>query len=329
MMPKRMLAALAVCLMALTAVSHAETVVTSFYPIYLFALNLCHGLEGVEVRNLAAPDFGCLHDYQLTVADMKALSRADVFLINGAGMEEYLTHIYDALPGLKVVDASDHAAEVELLDDDGLPAEHHDDKREHEDEEDEDHEHDHRGEDAHGHHHDVNPHIWMSVPNAEIMVSNLAAGLIETMPDREAAILKNRDAFLARLAALDGELRSGTADLARRDIVTFHEAFPYFAHAYGIRVAAVMAVEPGDALSARDMIDLIAEERELGNPPLFTEPQYVSRIAPTLAAETGASIYTLDPCVTGPEDPPLTWYEDVMRANLASLREALGAEEPR
>ena len=291
----KMLAALLAALLLFTpALAAAETVVTSFYPIYLLALNLCADLPEVEVVNLAPPQTGCLHDVQLTAGDMRALAEADIFLVNGADMESYLTHVFDALPELPVADAS---AGVELLP--SLTGET-----------------------------PFNPHIWLDAGNAMAMVRNLAEGLMAALPAQAERIAANRDAYLARLQALDAELREGLADVARRDIVTFHEAFPYFAKAYGLNVAAVVAKEPGDALSPRELAELIETERSLGNPPLFTEPQYADLAAQTVAAETGAAVYELDPCVTGPEtDIPLTYYEDVMRANLAVLREALGAAE--
>ena len=274
----------------LTASAAAETVVTSFYPIQLLALNLLQGAEGVEVVNLAAPGTGCLHDYQLSTGDMKALARADVFLINGAGMEGYLSHVMQNLPDLPIVDASQGVA---LLEDVSGEMEY-------------------------------NAHIWLDAGNAIRMSENLAAGLIEALPAQAEIIAANRDALTARLTALDSELREGIAELPRRDIVTFHEAFPYFAQAYGLRVAAVVVLEPGDSLSPRQLAELVDTVTRLGNPPLFTEPQYESLAAETIAAETGAPIYELDPCVTGPsEDIPLTYYEDVMRRNLKVLQEAL------
>ena len=318
-MKKRLIAFL-VILFLMPSISMAESVVTSFYPIFIFVRNLCDGIEEIQVRNLAAPDFGCLHDYQLTVSDMKALSKADVFCINGAGMEEYLTHVYDALPELLVIDASDGAEEVRLLNGDSVPAEHDHDE---EDEELEEH-HEH----SHEHHHDLNPHIWMDVSNAIIMVRNLSEGLSEAMPNYREQFERNRDQYIARLVALDDELKVKLEVLKKKDIVTFHEAFPYFAYAYGLNVAAVMAVEPGDALNPKEMMDLIRTEKALGNPPLFTEPQYDSPIARTVSEETGASLYQLDPCVTGPENPSLTYYEDVMRENLRILQTALGGDTP-
>ena len=145
MKTKKLLAALLTLLIFLSpAFAAAETVVTSFYPIYLFALNLTQGIDGITIRNLAAPNTGCLHDYQLSTGDMKVLNKADVFLINGAGMESYLTRVMDTFPKLPVVDAS---AGITLLTEDGM------------DEYVDDHDHDHEDEDAddHGHHHALTP----------------------------------------------------------------------------------------------------------------------------------------------------------------------------
>lgn len=287
-------------LLALPAAALGETIVTSFYPIYLFALNLTQGVEGLTVSNLAAPGTGCLHDYQLQTGDMKTLAQAQVFLINGAGMESYLENVFDTFPELPVVDAS---AGIPLLDADG-------------------HAHGEEEEDAHP----VNAHLWLDAARAVSMVENLSDGLCAAFPEHADAIAANCAAYTARLGALDAELRDGLAALPRRDIITFHEAFPYFAGAYGLNVAAVVNREPGEALSPAQLAQLVNTVRELGTPPLFVEPQYDDMAARTLAAETGAQVYTLDPVVTGPEDGAgvLTHYETVMRQNMDVLRQALG-----
>ena len=296
-------------LLALPAASLAETVVTSFYPIYLFTLNLTDGIDGVEVHNLAAPGTGCLHDYQLQTGDMKKLAQADVFLINGAGMESFLPGVTDAFPSLPVVNASEG---IDLLDAEveGVVIDAHDGH-----DEDENHDHDDGS---------YNAHVWLDAANAQIMVANLAEGLIAALPEHAEAIAANRDAYLIRLSALDEELTEGLADLPRKDIITFHEAFPYFAQAYGLNVAAVVNREPGDALSPARLAELVQVVRDLGAPPLFVEPQYDDMAARTLSAETGAPVYQLDPVVTGPEENiPLTYYEDIMRQNMTVLQEAL------
>ena len=298
---KKLLSLLLILTLALPCAVCGETtrqVVTSFYPIYLFARNLLADIDSVTVTNLADTGTGCLHDYQLQTGDMKVLAKADAFLINGAGMEGYLMDVFEAFPALPVVDAS---AGVTLLEDCSDHGEEHD------------------------HEHAYNAHIWLDAENAIRMVSNLAEGLMTALPDEAEAIAANRDAYLQRLTALDAELTAALADLPRKDIITFHEAFPYFANAYGLNVAAVVNRDPDDALSPRALADLCRTVTELGTPPLFTEPQYEDMAAQTVARETGAAIYSLDPIVTGPEEEvPLTYYEDAMRQNLAVLLEALG-----
>lgn len=314
-MKKNLLALLCAVLLFLTpTLASAETFVTSFYPIYIFALNLTDGIEDITVRNLAAPNTGCLHDYQLSTGDMKVLNRADVFLVNGAGMESYLSRVFDTFPNLPVVYASEG---VTLLSADGMEEvcdPDHEDTDTHEG-----HDHDHAGE--------ANAHIWLDAENAILMVNNLAAGLTSAIPQAADAIEANRAAYVARLEALDAELLETLSALPNKDVITFHEAFPYFAKAYGLHVAAVVNHEPGDALSPAQMAELVRTVQSLGNPPLFTEPQYDDMAAQTLSRETGAEVYSLDPVVTGPEsDIPLTYYEDKMRENMQTLLTALGDE---
>ena len=277
----------------------SETIVTSFYPVWLITLNLTAGLEDqVNVRNLAAPSVGCLHDYQLQTADMKVLSEADAFLVNGAGMEAFLPEISRALQDLPVIVASEgidllsDSSAVEIL------------------------ESEESGEE--------NAHIWLDPARAVRMAENLAAGLIRILPDAEPVISSNLADFRNRLEQLDLLLREGLKDLPSRDIVTFHEAFPYFAAAYGLNVVAVVNKEPGEVLTPSQMARLIQEIVRLGNPPLFVEPQYTDLSAQTLSRETGSPVYSLDPIVTGPEtDVPPDYYETVMLQNMNTLIEAL------
>lgn len=296
---KKLCVLLAALLLALPVAAAAETAVASFYPVYLIALNLTQGIEDIELTSLAGSDTGCLHDYQLQTGDMKLLAKADVLLINGAGMEGYLTMVYDAFPELPVTDAS---AGVELL----CAEEEHDHAHEHE-------------------HSDVNAHIWLDVQNAITMTNNLCEGMAQVWPEHRSALEANRDAYILRLTALDSELETMLAPLQGKAIITFHEAFPYFANAYGIEIAAVINRDPSDALSPSQLAELVGTVRDLGFPPLFVEPQYSDLSARTLAAETGVAVYQLNPVVTGPDDETaLTYYEDTMRLNAQVLLEALG-----
>ena len=88
------------------------SVVTSFYPMYIATLNITENAD-INLSNLSEPQTGCLHDYQLTTEDMKLLSKADVFIINGGGMEEFLDDVISDYPNLKIVDASQGIEKVE------------------------------------------------------------------------------------------------------------------------------------------------------------------------------------------------------------------------
>jgi len=277
-----------------------KTIVASFYPVYILAANVLDGVEGVKLSSMTAPATGCLHDYQLLTSDMRALSKAEALLINGAGMENFLPDLQKQMPGLAIVDCS-QGIELICTEDHAHQDAHHD------------HEH---GE--------FNAHIWLDPENAVMMVENLVSALSDILPGQAEKIQQNGAAYIARLKTLDEELAAAIAALPRKTIVTFHEAFPYFARAYGLEVAAVVALEPDEPISPRMLSQVVEAVKNAGNPPLFTEPQYDSAALTAIQQETGAAVFELDPMVTG--DGALTAYEDTMRKNLSVLQAALGDE---
>ena len=288
-------------LVLLPVFSGAETLVTSFYPIWLLTLNLTAGLNHVHVRNLAAPTVGCLHDYQLQISDMKTLSEADAFLVNGAGMEAFLPEITRAFPDLPVFSASDG---ISFLSEDSAIQ-----IGEAEEEE-------------------INSHIWLDPMRTIQMAENLADNLSGLFPGDRETIYANLESWRSRMENLDAQLQAGLKNLEKRDIVTFHEAFSYFAEAYHLNVVAVVNKEPGEILTPAKIAALVQKLQQLGNPPLFVEPQYTDLSAQTLARETGSAVWCLDPVVSGPEtDVPLDYYETVMLKNMEILVSALSGHE--
>ncbi|MBQ6803515.1 MAG: zinc ABC transporter substrate-binding protein, partial [Clostridia bacterium] len=171
---------------------------------------------------------------------------------------------------------------------------------------------------------EFNAHIWLDPENAVMMVENLVSALSGILPGQAEKIQQNGSAYIARLKTLDEELAAAIAPLPRKTIVTFHEAFPYFARAYRLEVAAVVALEPDEPISPRMLSQVVEAVKNAGNPPLFTEPQYDSAALTAIQQETGAAVFELDPMVTG--DGALTAYEDTMRKNLSVLQAALGDE---
>ena len=274
-----------------------KTVVTTFYPLYVFAKNVADGVPGVRVVNMAGQDVGCLHDYQLRVQDMVLLEEADALVINGGGMERFLDKVIGLRDDLPVIDSSEG---IEMLCD----------------------EHEHGGEhDGHDGDEIFNAHVWLDPTLACAQVANIARGLAQIDPANAQRYEANAQAYTQRLLQLDGELREQLAPLVGREIVTFHEAFAYFAGAYGLNVAGTIEHEPGEQPGTRELADTCDLVGELGLTALFVEPQYPQNAVETIARETGARVYTLDPVVTG--DAQADSYERIMRQNAATLLEAL------
>ncbi|MBR6754010.1 MAG: zinc ABC transporter substrate-binding protein [Clostridia bacterium] len=290
---------LAVLLCCPAALAEDVQLVASFYPVYIFAQNILQDVPGVSLSCMTAPSTGCLHDYQLLAGDMLKLSKADALLINGAGMEVFLPAVKHQLPEMRIVDCSEG---IELL---CADEEHHHDH---------DHEHKHEAE-------EYNAHIWLDPKNAIQMVKNMESQLIDLMPEHAETIAKNASAYITRLEELDAYITDRLLAIPSRQIVTFHDSFPYFAKAYDLHIVAVVSMEPEDPLSPQTLTDVIHQVTAAGNPPLFAEPQYRNAALEVISRETGAPVYLLDPLVTG--DGSMTAYEDVMKKNLHTLLEAL------
>lgn len=172
---------------------------------------------------------------------------------------------------------------------------------------------------------DENAHVWVSFEGARRQVANIAAALAAAAPEKADRFRTNAEQYKAQLGELEGRMRAALAPLAGTPIVTFHEAFPYFARDFGLTIAGVIEREPGAEPSARELADTVKLVRERGVKALFAEPQFPDRSAQVIARETGVKVYELDPVATGPSDPAAArgaWL-DAMEKNLAVLRDAL------
>ncbi len=282
---------LAGCSNSKTAEKDPSTIriVTSFYPIYISTINVAGGVEGVEIINMTKPQTGCLHDYQLTPGDMATLEKANIFVANGAGMESFLDKVLQQNSHLTIVDAS---KDIELL----------------------------ASEDSK----EQNPHVWLSVPKAIQQVKNIEAQLIEADPKHKDSYKANAEAYIEKLEALNREMHENLDNLPNKNIVTFHEAFPYFASEFGLNIIKVIEREPGTEPTPNELADTISEIKGLNNRVLFTEPQYSPEAAKTIAHEADARIYILDPVVTGTADESAKdAYINAMHHNMDILKEAL------
>lgn len=277
-------------------------IVTSFYPMYIATANIIDGVENVTLECLASPEVGCLHDYQLTVKDMMTLEDADVFVINGGGMESFLDKAISAYPEMKIINASE-----EILENDSVE---HDE----EDEDENKHEHEH----SHG---DVNPHVWVSIDLHIKQIEKITQELIKIDSKNKDKYQNNSNVYIASLYDLSQKMHNELDNLPNKDIITFHEAFEYFAKEFGLNVLAVIEREPGTSPSARDVANIIDIVKEYKVNAVFVEPQYSKTAANTISNETNTKVYELDPATSGTFEKNA--YIKIMEKNLEVLKEAL------
>lgn len=279
-------------------------ILATTYPVYLFTTAVTEGVDGVEVTQLVNQPTSCLHDYTLTVKDMKAIESADLIVINGVGLEDFMS---DALAAsdAPVIDAS---VGIELL-----PA---------------------MGHEGHDHETEYDPHIWMDPNRAAQMVENIGSRLAELDESRAGSYKANTSAALDLLGAhgpstaAEGlfTLATGHASpgsvCSHLELITFHDGFQYFADAYGLDVLKAIEEEEGSEASAAEIKEIVALIETYGVPAIFTEVNGSDATAQAIARETGAAVYTLSMLMSG-EGTGLQPYMSAMGENLQTLVEAL------
>ncbi len=172
----------------------------------------------------------------------------------------------------------------------------------------------------------TDPHVWLDPTLARAQVLAIAGGLEQADPAGRTVYAENAKAFVARLDALDLEFAAGLADCARREIVTSHAAFAYLARRYRLTQVPVMGISPEAEPSPADLAAIVRTARRLKVTHVFYETLVSPRLAETLSREIGATALPLDPIegVSPAEAAAGTGYLQLMRANLANLRTALG-----
>ena len=267
-------------------------------PVYEFTSRLCEGTS-LAVTRLVTEEVSCLHDYSLNVRQVKAAEAAEVIVISGAGLEEFLE---DMLQDKQAIDAS---AGVELI----VPEEHHHDHSHEAEEENQDHE---------GHHHEQDPHIWLSPANAIKMAENICLGLSGEYPQYSRIFQENLTGLILDLEELEAYGNQQLQSLACRDLITFHDGFSYFAEAFDLHIVRAVEEESGSEASAKELIHLIEEVEHHRLPAIFTEKSGSVSAAGIIARETGCRQFTLDMAMAGDS------YFEAMYHNLDTIQEAMG-----
>jgi len=257
------------------------------------------GGAAVRVTSLV-PAGGDPHTYAPTPSDVRSIAGADLVVMNGLGVDDWLKPLLAEAkrPLSALVELGPDEPGVTYLAGVGGAAA--------------------GGTGA------VNPHLWLNVAYAELYVQRIVAALQAAAPAKQAALQVSGDAYLARLAALDVAIRAQIATLpaANRKLVSYHDAFPYFAAAYGLTIVGTVVPGPGQDPSAGQVVALIDAIRASGVKAIFSEAQFNPKVEQQLAAEAGVTVVSnLYNDALGA--PPLDTYEAIMRWNSDRVVEAL------
>jgi zinc/manganese transport system substrate-binding protein len=262
-------------------------VVASFSILGDFARNV--GGERVNVTTLVGPD-GDVHVYTPAPADAKKIADAKLVIINGLGLEGWLSRLVQSAGSKATMITASEGVTPRRL-----------------------------GSDA-------DPHAWQSVANAKIYVANIRDALVAADPADAGLYRDNADRYLAKLDALDRDVRAAVAQIpeGRRKVISTHDAFGYFAAAYGVEFIAPQGVSTESEASARDIAAIITQIKTSKIPAVFLEnisdPRLMRRISTETGARIGGTLYS--DSLTGEKGDAPT-YIDMVRHNIKALTSAL------
>lgn len=306
-------------------------IMTTFYPIYMIVLNIADGIDEIEINNLTEMNTGCLHDYQLTTEDMKNISKADLLIINGGGMEGFLQDVSENDPDLNIIDTSDgitmlHSEgeeEAHIAQNDNISAK------------------DQEGHGPEDHNHgEWNAHVWLDPELYIKQIENVREGMIAYIESNQAndtaliqAIKYNAQIYIEKVSKLNNDILEYAKNYTieqtdqgvySNQVVIFHDSFAYLAKRIGMNVAHAVPLDSDTSLSAGEIAEIVEEVKRDNIHYLFTEEQFSDSIAKQIEAETDAKMYIINSAVTG--DGSKDSYIKAMEANLTILKEAMMKE---
>ncbi|MGA0533457.1 metal ABC transporter substrate-binding protein [Hansschlegelia sp. KR7-227] len=263
------------------------------------------GGDRVAVTTLVGPD-GDAHVFSPSPADAKKVADARVIVENGLGLEGWMSRLAESAGSKAAVVIAARGVETRKMEDDEGGGAH-----------------------DHGHGQEItDPHAWQAVPNVKIYVGNIRDGLVAADPEGKAAYDANAARYAQDLDALDGEIRAAWAKVPpdRRRVITSHDAFGYYAAAYGVEMIAPQGVSTETEASAKDVARIIRQIKAEKIPAVFVENISDKRLVQRIAKETGAKIGgALYSDALSPQGGPAATYLDMMRSNLRELTAALSS----
>lgn len=256
-------------------------ILTSFYPIYIMTTNITEGASGVEVSNMAEHITGCIHDYTLTVADLRKFESADVFIQNGKDLESFTNKITELYPEVKIIESGENV--------DNLI-------------EDED---------------EINAHIWLSMDNYISQINSIANNLIQLNPENAEVYAKNKAKYLEQLNKLKVEYDNIT-NVRNKKAINLNDSLEYLLGDMQMDVTTIETNHEESVLSAETLRNIINKMKDENIKAIFIDKDDNAKVAQILSDETGAKIYTLNSGMSG--DGLKEDYITVMKYNLEVLK---------
>lgn len=265
-------------------------IVATTYPVYLFTTAVTEGAEGVEVSLLVNQQTSCLHDYTLTVSDMKAIEGADVIVMTGAGLEDFMDDALSASDA-QVINCSEG---IDLL-----PA---------------------QGHEGHDHDAEYDPHIWMDPANAQVMLGTIADQLGQiTGQDLQARCTEVQQ----QVEQASQQWKEQLTTLSDPKLITFHDGFQYFSRSFGLELLKAIEEEEGSEASAQEIKEIVSLVEQYHLPAIFTEVNGSESTALAISRESGCGVYQLNMIMSG-DGTGIQPYLDAMQNNIDTIVEAFG-----
>ena len=263
-------------------------ILVTFYPIYQFTKAI--GKEKIDASIIIPPGIEP-HDWEPTIQDIQKMKDADMIVINGAGLESWITKVTSINPNVMIVDTS---SDIPLLEKDsnGL------DKIAKKD-----------------------PHIWLDPVLAKKQVQNIADGLIKLDPQNANYYQQNANDYKAKLDILDNEIKTDLSTCDKKDFLAFHDAFSYFSKEYGLHQHTIVGgLDPETEPTAPALQQITKDAQSLELNVIFTEEAANPRVSQVIADEIHGKVLVLSPLEVTDKNID---YISKMGQNLSNLKEAL------
>lgn len=256
-------------------------ILTSFYPIYIMTLNITNGAKNVQVSNMAEKFTGCIHDYTLTTQDLKKFEECDLFIQNGADLENFSPKIVTSYPNVQIVSSADGISDF-IEDEDG----------------------------------ESNSHIWLSIENYISEVNQISTELAKVNTTNSAIYVENARNYIEKLNKLRELFNS--LELNGKKAICLNESLEYLLKENSIDETLIETDHEQASISAEKIKEIIEKMKEEDIKIIFIDKDDDTKTADMLANETGAKIYVLNSGMNGTSN--LNSYIDVMKENYNTLK---------